>query len=57
MKDTLNFAGLGLLAISASLGAWGIYRTPPNTQPRLTELIAAGLIGVAFFCQLIALVL
>jgi hypothetical protein len=57
MKNTLNFAGLGLLAISASLGAWGIYRTPPNTQPRLTELIAAGLIGVAFFCQLIALVL
>ena len=55
MKDTLNFVGLGLLAIGASLGAWDIYRTPPNIQPR--GLIAAALIGVAFFCQFIALFL
>ena len=57
MKDALNFVGLGLLAIGASLGPVEIYRTSPNTQARLTGLIAPGLIGVAFFCQLIALFL
>jgi len=52
IKDTFNFVGLCLLAIGASLAALEIYRMHP-----ITGWIAAGLIGFAFFCQLIALFL